>query len=154
MRDEPDLLPKVFSGVVENFAYMFAETPEEGEFPHGEPPFVMARMTFSGPFKGTVYLGAPEAMCRDLAANVLGLKPGDEPAPHLPRDAFQELLSVTCGHLLTALAGEDPVFDLAPPEMATLDQKGWETFVATPGAVQLVVDEHPVLLRFIPQPGS
>jgi chemotaxis protein CheY-P-specific phosphatase CheC len=111
-------------------------------------------MTFSGPFKGTVYLGAPEAMCRDLAANVLGLKPGDEPAPHLPRDAFQELLSVTCGHLLTALAGEDPVFDLAPPEMATLDQKGWETFVATPGAVQLVVDEHPVLLRFIPQPGS
>lgn len=147
MSEEMDTLRQVFAEVAENLAFMFAEVPEEDEFPEAEPPCMLAQMSFLGPFNGKLYIAVPQHMCPEIAANVLGLDPDDELVVKQPTDALKELLNVTCGNLLTTMAGEDPIFDLTPPEVVVLDKKGWDDFAAAPGTVRFIVDENPVLLR-------
>ncbi len=137
----------VFAGVLENLAFMFMETPEERDLPSGTPPYVEARMTFVGPFEGALTLAAPEAMCPELAANVLGLDPDDEFVRQRPGDSLKELLNVTCGNLLSTLAGDEPIFDLTVPELHSLSEEEWAAILDAPEAMPFIVDEYPVVLR-------
>ncbi len=144
----PELLSNVFSDVVENLAFMFAEVPDEGEFPEVNDPCVMAAMGFTGHQEGTIAMAVPESMCTELAANVLGLEPDDEIVSRFPHDALKELLNVTCGNVLTAMAGEEPIFDLTVPETKTIDAAAWKAFRDQPDTVSVLLDENPVLLQF------
>ena len=138
----------VFSDVMEQMAFMFAEAAEEEEAPSmGDTGLVQAVMGFEGPFHGTLELVVPRAICEELAANVLGLEPDDEMVTHAPFDALKELLNITCGNLLTALAGETPVFDLTIPEVKQLEGNAWNALRTRPGAVYCLVDSYPVLLH-------
>jgi len=137
----------VFTDVLEQLAFMFAEPPEN-ETPHlAAGGIVQATMGFKGPFDGTLDLVVPRAMCEELAANVLGLEPDDEMVTHAPFDALKELLNVTCGNLLTALAGEEPIFDLTIPEVALLGDSAWPALRERPETVYYLVDRYPVLLH-------
>lgn len=146
MSEDGELLIKVFTRVVEDLAFMFTESPEESdEGPLGDA-FAKAYMDFRGPFNGTLSIVVPESMCAQIAANVLGLEPDDELFTRQPYDALKELLNVTCGNLLTAMAGEEPIFDLNPPEVALLDRAGWDAFKENSQAVLFLVEDEPVLL--------
>jgi chemotaxis protein CheY-P-specific phosphatase CheC len=148
MPDDQTLLATVFSQVAENLAFMFIDTPEDEDFDLGVTKFVRASMRFHGPFAGRLAIAVPEAMCPEIAANVLGLDPGDELVTNQPYDALKELLNVTCGNLLTAVAGDDPVFDLTVPEVEPLNRDAWDAFKEEAGVVSFVVEDKPVLLRF------
>ncbi|MHB8079953.1 MAG: chemotaxis protein CheX, partial [Candidatus Krumholzibacteriia bacterium] len=104
-------------------------------------------MNFRGARRGSFSLAAAAGLCPELAANVLGLEPQEAQALERSGDAFQELLNVTCGHVLTAVAGESAVFDLDAPQLGRLDDAGWNALRALPGAVGFTVEGHPVLLR-------
>ncbi len=146
MSEDQVLLAKVFARVAEDLAFMFTESPdEELDEPAGNA-FAKAHMSFHGPFSGTLSVAVPESMCAQIASNVLGLDPGDELFIQQPYDALKELLNVTCGNLLTAMAGEEPVFDLQPPEVTVLDRAGWDAFKDSPGTVPFIVEDEPVLL--------
>jgi hypothetical protein len=134
---------QVFCDVLEGFAFMFVEPPDE-EVPPPDGPLLAARMGFSGPRAGTVLLAVPEPLARELAANVLGVEPDDDAA--MPGDALKELLNVVVGNLLTALAGDEPVFDLTIPELVQFAAGHWEALAGKPGSRVLLVDEQPVLL--------
>ena len=140
------ILTQVFGEVVERQAFMFVGAVDEVT----EPPeaALLGEIHFTGQHSGKLCLGLPAAMSAELAANILGLEPDDASAEEAGLDAVRELLNVTCGHVLTTLAGEGPVFDLGVPELRPLDAAGWQELAARPGAAAMVVDGHPVILHF------
>ena len=108
----------------------------------------MATMTFEGPTTGRLTLAVPHDMCPELTANVLGLDPDDDAITEsASQDALKELLNITCGHVLTTLAGEEPIFNLSVPEIAPLPNDGWNKLYREAGTCPLLVDDNPVLIH-------
>lgn len=141
-----ETLTKVFTDVLEQLAFMFADPPESDD-PALEEDLVMASMTFHNAFSGRIRLVVPRSMGPVLAANVLGLDPDDEMVTRAPYDALKELLNVTCGNVLTAIAGEEPVFDLTVPDVEELPREDWDALRAQDNTVFCLVDGYPVLLH-------
>jgi hypothetical protein len=137
----------VFAQVLEDYAFLFSDTLEAGSTNDAEGPFLNVTMSFHGPFKGTLTLAVPKSFGPPLAANVLGLDL-DEPLPESSAaDALKELLNVTCGNLLTALAGDEPIFDLTVPEVAPLSQSEWEAVASSPDSVGFLIEDWPAFLQ-------
>jgi len=146
--DHGATLQRVFAEVLEQLAFMFAD-PAEDEFQPAADGLVRASMSFRGPFGGGLTLTVPREMAPLLAANVLGLEPDDELVLQAPYDALKELLNVTCGNLLTAIAGDEPVFDLTVPEISELPPgTPWEDS-NSPNTTACLVDDHPAVLRLL-----
>jgi len=143
-------LEAVFPEVLQQAAFAFGDPCAPADLPCPDDG-LLGRIKFSGTSSGGVELAAPAAFAGELAANALGLEPGDEMVPNHAHDALRELLNVVCGNLLSAWAGEAAVFDLTPPEVAPLTEANWRALAATDGARTFLVDGmHPVILRFIP----
>jgi len=137
----------VFADILARLAFMFGEPAAGDELSPPAGGALCAEMAFRGPRRGTLALAAPPALAGELAANVLGLEPDDVTAAAGAADALQELLNVTCGHVLTALAGDEPVFDLDAPATRPLDAAAWRALHDAPGTAGFVVEGRPVLLR-------
>lgn len=147
---EPTPVPvlEVFCQVLESLAFMFADPADRQDLPAAGEPLLEASIGFRGPWSGSLTLLAPQSLAGELAANVLGVDADDESAAEQGRDALGELMNVTLGRLLTAVAGEAPVFDLTPPTVTDAADERWPQFVASESAVAVLVDGRPVLLRF------
>ena len=102
-----------FTDVIEKMAFMFVEEAEDDE--KEADGALKAEMQFSGAYGGSVIIAVSHETANELASNVLGVDPDDENIEELRNDALRELLNVTCGNLLTAHYGEEPVFDLSVP---------------------------------------
>ncbi len=145
--ENSQILNKVFTSVLEQLAFMFAEPPESESPDLGTAGIVQVSMSFHGPFHGTMDLTVPRSMCEELAANVLGLDPDDEMVTRSPFDALKELLNITCGNVLTTLAGDTPVFDLSIPATEQLDAAAWDDLRTRSTTAYCLVDDFPVLLH-------
>jgi CheY-specific phosphatase CheX len=86
-------------------------------------------------------------MALELAANFLGTEASDPVAAAGADDSFKELLNVVCGHLLTAMAGEDPVFDLTMPTVIPLPAGEAGVLQASAEWIPFQVEGHPVRLH-------
>ncbi len=146
LSDNQATLNQVFTSVLEQLAFMFAETTEESEPEIDGAGIVQTRMGFRGPYHGHMELIVPRNMCEELAANVLGLEPDDEMVLRAPFDALKELLNVTCGNVLTTLAGEEPIFDLSIPTVEQHEPDQWAVFRSREDTLFVLVDDFPVLL--------
>ncbi len=140
------LLNQTFSTVLEQLAFMFVEVSTEASPTVDNAGFVRTRMSFQGPVCGDMELIVPRNMCEELAANIMGTEPDDEAVLRAPFDALKELLNVTCGHVLTALAGQEPVFERSIPTVEQCDPGEWATFRNRDDTLFVLVDEYPVLL--------
>jgi hypothetical protein len=134
--------------VLEQLAFMFAEPAGRDAFAAPDGEWLALSMGFSGPLSGALQLAVPPGLCVALAANMLGMDDDDEEAADKGLDAMKEVLNVTCGNILTELAGTEPVFTLTIPEVKPLDAPGWADWLADPAAMGFLIDEHPALLRF------
>lgn len=141
-----DLLCRVFAEVLEQMAFMFADAVEADEPPSPPASPLLAHMTFRGAMAGKLSLAVTAEMCPEIAANLLGTEPEDAVDPKISRDALKELLNVTCGHVLTALAGDKPVFDLTVPQVEELPEEAWTAMATAAETAALLVDDRPVLL--------
>ncbi|MBI5118466.1 chemotaxis protein CheX [Candidatus Poribacteria bacterium] len=146
--ESKDIVSEVFCDVLEKLAYMFGESIPKEDFPGTGADYVQAAMTFSGPMTGKLTLAVPRAMSVEVAANVLGMEPGDELVETRSSDAIKEMLNVICGHVLTAVAGEEPVFELSAPTLEALDEANRVRMLNEEDTACFLVDDHPVLLRF------
>ncbi len=146
MNTDLDHVKRVFSQVSENLVFMFTEEWYEEERPLTEKTFALAQVRFTGPFNGSLSIVVPESLCAPIKANMLGAELAGGIAGKRPYDALGELLNVTCGHLLTALAGEDPVFNLTPPEAMAVDRARWDAIKRQPDTAALLLEDLPVLL--------
>jgi len=136
MCKKPDeTLQAVAERIFESLAFVLLAIEEEQERP---PSSDRARRTsacisFSGPFKGSLFVSVSDELVPTIAANMLGLDFGEVPGEDVQRDALKELVNVTCGNLLPELAGSEAVFNVAPAE------------ILSDGAIPSAVDGRPPL---------
>ncbi len=142
-----EVVSEVVCDVFEKLAFMFGEVSDEAELPQTATKYVEASMTFSGDMTGTIALAVPAEVCPEIAANVLGMDPDDELVAAQATDALKEVLNVICGNLLTAIAGEEPVFDLSVPAVSNLDAEAWRVRLKEPNTHAFLVDDSPVLVQ-------
>ncbi len=148
MQDDPrETIGEVFYDVMEKLAFMFGEMVPNEELLTSYSESYITSMGFSGDLEGSLSLVAPIPMCEEIAANMLGIEPDDKMAAEHACDALKEVLSVTCGHLLTAFAGPTPTFNLSMPEIEKLEEVAWEEMLHDPDTVAFLVDSNTMLLR-------
>ena len=148
-RDMTKSLSKTFCNIIEKLAFMFGEPVDKIDLPASEgQEYVRAEMAYNGPLAGSLAIMMPRDLCPEIAANVLGAERFDSTAAEHANDALKELLNVICGNILTAVAGEEPVFDLSVPSVSTADEIGWDDFLKRPETVAFLIDGTPVLLCF------
>ncbi|HUW81808.1 MAG TPA: chemotaxis protein CheX [Phycisphaerae bacterium] len=148
LTEQSQLVAQVFCEVMEKLAFMFGEPADKQRSAPPESAYIQTKMTYTGQTSGMLALTVPASLCPQIAANVLGIDPDDDRAVASSLDALKEVLNVTCGHVLTALAGETPVFDLSVPGTSTLDAGQWTDLLERPDTVALSVDDNVVLLQF------
>ena len=142
-----ELLSEVFCDVIEKLAFMFGEPVEIGDFEPCEAGYLKASLTFSGHMSGELDIYSSMDMALDLAANVLGADPDDDDVQEQVTDSLKELLNVTCGNLLVAIAGEEPVFEVSAPDAGSLSENEWKELIKSEELIGILVDECPVILR-------
>jgi len=148
-KDHKKILANALCEVLEKQAFMFGEMTDKEELPGRASGYVRADMTFSGEISGSMALVVPEEMCPEIAANVLGMDQDSEMALERADDSLKEILNVTCGQVLTSLAGETLVFDLSVPETKKLEAQAWNDFLKQEETLGFLVDEKPALMRLI-----
>ncbi len=146
--EDQSAITAVFCEVLETLAFMFADSVDKEDIQADSQECIKVQMTFSGAKCGNLELAAHAELCAQVAANVLGLDLDDVAVQTQADDALKELLNITCGNLLTTMAGQDPVFNLSLPAIAPLDEAGWRAFLEDDDTLAFDVDENPVLLRF------
>ncbi len=140
---------EAFTQVLGKLAFMFAEPVERGKSGDTPQEALQAVVAFSGPLHGRLSVAVPREWCSELAANILGVDEEDDAAVENLKDALKELVNVSCGHVLTAVAGEQPQFDLSPPEVNDLSGDDWRRLSADSETIPMIIDEmSPALLRF------
>lgn len=140
------IIAKTFAEVLERQVFMFADPAGPEEFLERGGRYLLARMSFAGPMDGVLTLAATDALLPELTSNFLGLPPGDEVMEEGSRDALMELLNMTCGRMLTAIAGEHPVFDLSVPAASFVPAEDAAALAGNPDALAFLVEGEPVLL--------
>jgi CheY-specific phosphatase CheX len=138
---------EVFARVMEKQVFLFAEDQDADGMAEGGD-WVEARMAFHGPMGGSLSLAMPREAELELAANFLGKDADDPEVAACAEDSLKEILNVVCGHMLTAFAGEEPVFDLSIPKVHALSQGDRKALAALPDALGFDVEGRPALLRF------
>jgi CheY-specific phosphatase CheX len=141
------VLKETFIEVLEQLAYMFATDVELDRVNAGVASYLQARMQFTGEPSGSVSVAVPREVAREIAANILGLEPDDPAVDRRLSDALGEVLNVTCGHLLTRLFGEEPVFTMTVPETSTLEHLRWRELLEHPDTIAVRCDEQFALLQ-------
>lgn len=150
MEMNPDeIISRIVYDVFEKLAFMFGEVADRDELPEPAALNMRASMTFAGDMTGSISLIVPENVCPEIAANVLGKDPDDDIVVAQSADALKEVLNVLCGNILTAVAGEAPVFDLSVPEVDAVDAAGWKVLLDDKSIHVFLVDDSPVLLQFV-----
>ena len=143
-----DQLNNVFCGVMENLAFMFGDLTPKEELPDSLASCAEAHIRFDGPTRGSLVLMAPASIASELAMNVLGLDSDDGTDEETAADALAELMNVTLGQLLTAIHGDEPVYNLTVPEVnMEAGADAWRDMIEAADSVAFIVDEHPILLR-------
>jgi len=104
--------------VLEDAAFMFTElaedTPEESTWDGG---VVQAWLPFTGPVSGRFMLVSSLALTATLAADLLGLEPGDVEALEKAEDALGEMLNMMAGLTLEKLLSPLGCWELGVPEV-------------------------------------
>ena len=153
--DKKRVIGEVFESVLQNLAFMFVESVEKETLQNMESPqdipekFIKASMAFTGPKNGWVNLMVPEELAKELAANIIGKELDKNISQKHLQDALKEVLNVTCGNLLSAVVGHQPVFDAASPILTEHDQKSWNAFIEDPMSIPFMVEDWPAVLQFL-----
>lgn len=114
--DMKETLYNVAEDVLEKLAFIFS-FPEDERETIDYSSATGARVSFSGPFTGTLIMAVSGEALPELAGNMLGLDDEDETTPEQQQDALKELINVVCGNLLPAISGKQSVFNVNPPEI-------------------------------------
>jgi len=146
--DQKELLSNVFCDALEKLAFMFGEPAERDDLSPTGNKYLTAGMTFTGDMSGEISITVVEEMCFEIAANILGINSDDEQALNLAIDSLKEVLNVTCGQVLTAIAGEKALINLSIPQVSELDASGWTETLNKTETIGFLLDDYPVLLSF------
>lgn len=107
------ILYEVAADTLEKLAFIFSFPEDElGDIPSESS--VAARISFTGPFSGTLVLKMSAQVILELSANMLGVDE-EEMTLEQQHDALKETINVICGNLLPAIGGKEAVFNIDAP---------------------------------------
>src|SRR5512141_3249581 len=109
-----ELLHEVLGEVLADTAFTFVEPSTEA--PEWTAPVVSAAITFETDRRGRVRIAAGSATAAEIAANMLGVEPGDPEAVAQAKNAMSEILNVVGGALIVKLYGTSLPSRLGIPE--------------------------------------
>lgn len=138
MKTTTELGP-IFTRVLEEFAFMFAEDLPEGTTPEIPEQSSIVSVHFNGDQKGTVCIAAPQSFCLALYDNMVGL----DDSPDIDaraKDAFKELCNVVAGQVITECFGSTKVYHLSVPELIDAGPTEWEALANDFGGQWMMVD--------------
>ncbi|OQY57703.1 MAG: hypothetical protein B6245_15690 [Desulfobacteraceae bacterium 4572_88] len=115
-----ETLYHVAEDVLEKLAFIFSFPEDERESIDYEAA-VAVRVSFDGPFSGTLILALSTEALPELAGNMLGLDDVEETTVADQHDALKELINVICGNLLPAISGKQSIFNVDTPEILGKD---------------------------------
>ena len=142
MSDIKETLRETIAEVLETFAFLFADPGEDVVLPEKPGAFRYASVNFSGASgQGFVFICADFDICAELAANVLGVEPG-EVDEKCSSDALGELVNIVAGSVLARLFGVEEVCDLTAPDVCVVDGGKVRELVADRGNVRLMIDDR------------
>ena len=139
-----EVLQKVLEQVLEAMAFVFAD-PWDDDAEPAAGPWLAVEMRYQGHAEGDVTLLATEACARALRAEVLGVD-AEEVSDAEARDTLRELLNVMCGHVVTELHGNTPVFNLEVPCIRAASAGEAKQMADDSNAAKATIDGEPVLL--------
>jgi two-component system chemotaxis response regulator CheY len=147
-RQVPQTVTEVFSDVMERMAFTFPQ-PIARDKLDTRDDVVLVHMAFSGAMRGDIQLALTRDGCREIAANILGVPADDPQAEDGAEEALKEMLNVTCGRILTSLAGDEPVFDLSIPEQLAAGSGDWQRLSSHQDTMAFLIEDQPALLRLL-----
>jgi len=109
-----NVISKVVTETLEKLAFMFA-SPYELEDLTEEDPDTGVRVSFNGPFSGTLGMKVSGEVLSEIAVNMLGVDNEDEVTPDDKNDALKETINIICGNILPAIGGKEAVFNIDAP---------------------------------------
>jgi len=115
-----ETLYSVAEEVLEKLAFIFS-FPEEEREPMNYSDALIARVSFTGPFRGTLTMAVSTEVIPEIAGNMLGLEDNLDATTEQQYDALKELINVICGNLLPAIAGKQTVFNVEAPNIISAD---------------------------------
>ncbi len=140
-------LQDVLSEILEQFAFVFAETePAPVDSPREDVP-LLTWIGFIGQRRsGRLTLAASQDLGAEVARNVLG----EDDEGSLPRDAnrnaLQEVVNIACGNLLARLYGTEEMFELSVPECREISPEEWNNMAREEGMISMSAEEEPLLV--------
>ena len=135
------ILSTITSEMLEGLAFIFA-LPAESIDDIDTESLLAAKVSFTGPFDGTLIVMVSQQMLPELAANMLGMDMDNDVSMDEQYDALRELLNVICGNLLPQLAGSQEIFSIEVPEI--IDKEVITAFTqgrSLSGATKLELDD-------------
>ena len=154
MNPSDQLLADVVAETLEQFTFLFVE-PEGGEDkPGAAPRGIEASIGFQGGGRqGTLRVAAPLGLCREMAANILGLEDA-EITEDVAMDAIKELANVLVGSYTASKLGVDVCCKLDTPTARPAGAARMNELAAMEGALCFRVDEHLFVAVLMPAGGS
>jgi hypothetical protein len=114
-----EMLADVLGTVLQDSAFMFAEPVEEPE--SWALPLLTAEIAFESLRGGVLRLSTPPRGAIEIAANMLGVDPGDPEAETQARSALAEVLNVVGGAFVTRFFGTRVPSQLGLPHTEVLE---------------------------------
>lgn len=137
-----EVLGDVSAMVLEEAAFVFTEPAEED--PRWEENVVEIKIVFSGDGNGSIMMAAPESVGLEMAANLLGVEPGEESGIERPAEAaLSEMLNMITGPMAAGWFGEEAVCRIGVPEAKTVTgsaHKNWRD--GSTCSVSLITEEE------------
>jgi CheY-specific phosphatase CheX len=143
--DPKGIMADVLASVLENMTFTFIEPPEDEGLHTSETEFLHATIEFDGPAVGELGIAAPQALCMELTAGILGLDPDDGIASDNIRDTLGELLNVTCGNFATSMFGDETKVNQSIPQVKKINSSTWASLIAGAETVKFIVDDVPLI---------
>jgi chemotaxis protein CheY-P-specific phosphatase CheC len=153
-QNERDVLSEVTARVFQQTAFLFPEPADlSSGIPAGEGAVYSVSLSFSGDREGEVSLVVTEALCRELAANVLGEDPAEDDSLEKALDAAKETLNIIAGQFLIQIFGNKALFNLTAPQVTELTPEQAAAIDLTDRVCSLV-EGHPVIAAATKKSGT
>lgn len=108
------ILYKVASVTLEQLAFLFSSF-EDIQCKPDYDTVVVASVSFSGQFSGTLSIMIVDDILDELTENMLGIDGADEVPIDQKHDALKETINIVCGNLLPAIGGKRSLFSIGSP---------------------------------------
>src|SRR5262245_38937344 len=120
---DKETLARVFLGILSDAAFVFGDPMESAPLPRLEGRALAAVLSFQGETAGSITIAVPQDLAVIVAANTLGVSPGNPEAVQRSEDAVKELASILAGHLVASLSGSASKVKLAPPRIQVIEEE-------------------------------